>query len=1614
MSATTPGDADELFFDDVVAQYVREPGYVPRTWLEEQVAERLARPSCRYVLLVGEPGVGKSGVVAGLADRNPGWLRYFIRRDSTTPLSGGDAASVLLRIGHQLATRRPQLFDPARLEVVVTQRVASAGPQATVVGVRIEDLSVSPFHRTAIRVEQHVEDLAGRLVGLDVAHATVDPRLLTEDNLQYLALFDPAAVLAASQPDDQVVVLVDAVDEALRFHGGMSVLDWLERSPELPANVRVVLSSRPHPRLATLESVRAGSVELIALDTAAPAVLADTLAFAERLLSVPELAARVPGVGAAAERVARASDGNFAYLRALERGLLAAVDAGNDALLDQLLRLDVLPPGLGPLYSVLLRNARDEIARLGALEVESPRSADDEVTPAWEGAGQRMVAVLAVARAPLTLDQIIRLGSVRVWRSAADSVLQRLRPLLDDVGTAWQFFHQSVAEFLTDPGAPADVGVEPTEWHRRVVRAYRGSVEWPQVDWEAVDDYGLAHLAEHLAETGPQGGSEVIELVTAGLRTAARHRFLTDLPFSQLVATALAHVDPDGPPARVLADTLFLEVVRAHLRGTGSRVAPAVFALMARLGRVAEARARIELLPPGEHRFAATQALVAGASELEGRAGVDLLVAAAAEVPVVDASLFPGMRHREALEAAALALAPHDIDRALELATDAEPDWDPGRVADAVLLAAARVAAPGQAVDLIARMSLGRRSAAAAELAASAAPPERDTLLTLAEQHLDDAAPADRVPALALLVAAGRTEPHAARLLAAATLRTEPAADSDAEPDAFDDAVVLDAAEAVKDADPELAATLLGRLDHSTSPDSWSRIGAVRLWAALGRSERSRALAEDVLAHERDLGWYGPAGAIAELAVAVAGVDDAWAHELADEAEQLIGAAAASVADPFERSRVDGTLGRVARAFRSWAPDRALRTARLMEGGWISGSPWDSFDGRQSALACLGMDASRTDPALARALLEECAPDREPSVVLGRADPRLVRGGLFRPSEDEDPGGPATVRSANFVAYVSNCLSYWFAARERMPFTQPADVARSMQMAPGTSGSTASWASVVAAAVPEVAATDITAAIDLAGWPVDPGERLIAVAGLAAVLAARDDPLATAAMAAVGRAAVALPRYTAELDLTRIDQGPMLTYLDPSARARWEAALLLPPDEDAVAEALTTATGSWYLAATRTAHRVVGYLYGLADEEVDEQDVRGALAAVEGHPDPIQVDAARLAAVWALAPCEAADEIAESIEHPGPALMARLMTGMDVAAAMAAAPDDLPALHRITAVALTADLEVGLATLEAAEPVDPLTGTAALAMLAERAEEPARAAELVLRGLARADGIGNVHLRDDALADLLYPAALCGDVALVSTVARRLLAGDWQMLMAGLQRAVSPLLELAGTGLLDALDSAFRRAQAVLGAAADHVDGVAAPGSRQPALPLVPPAEPAPSGLGGTADRAAAGYLEQDDLPGMSLVQDSADAGPDPGDYAFAACDGLGSGLRAWMAPETGPVWRLVDIRFVFPDAARASAYHAERLLANSELNPPVPDAPPVGEECRVFGGTRPVPMAGIEMTTWFYVFRVGRVVVKLFVAQGPDSVQPLQVGHVEAIARRIVARLGEPGTEYR
>jgi hypothetical protein len=147
----------------------------------------------------------------------------------------------------------------------------------------------------------------------------------------------------------------------------------------------------------------------------------------------------------------------------------------------------------------------------------------------------------------------------------------------------------------------------------------------------------------------------------------------------------------------------------------------------------------------------------------------------------------------------------------------------------------------------------------------------------------------------------------------------------------------------------------------------------------------------------------------------------------------------------------------------------------------------------------------------------------------------------------------------------------------------------------------------------------------------------------------------------------------------------------------------------------------------------------------------------------------------------------------------------------------------------------------------------------------------------------------------------------------------------------------------------------------------------------------------------------------MQLGQDSRLRGADPGDAAFVQCGGQWSGLAAWNGPETAPVSRLVDIRWVFPSSDAAIAYHRATLQTNSEGLPTVAGAPAVGSECHVFGGTTRDPVFGVEITSLMYVFRAGSVVAKLYVAEGDRATQAgtrlsleLARAHAERVLKRI------------
>jgi hypothetical protein len=375
----------------------------------------------------------------------------------------------------------------------------------------------------------------------------------------------------------------------------------------------------------------------VAIDPDSRQVGDDLFGYAEQALGTDTIAATVEAKGIFLDQfqrhAVRRAAGNFLYLSAYARALHDAARRAEDALVLRLLSLDGLPPGLEGLYAFFVETARADLGRLGMLEIRSPATAADALTPAWEGAGQPILGVLTVARDSLTVEELTALGGIRVLPRAVHNVLARLRWLLDLRDGRVAFFHSSVGEFLTSEQARhhhPDCAVDESEWHERIVRHYRGDApSWAVVDWETVGRYGLIHLAEHVIRCRPAVADEAVDLACVGLRRAIRISLGSDRYFVRIVDLAADRAINSFPFTAGLPTVMYLAVVRRQVLRSSRNLAPAVLGLLARMGRTDEALEHLATLRPSRQQFEGMREILRytppGESDDSNRELLDLL-----------------------------------------------------------------------------------------------------------------------------------------------------------------------------------------------------------------------------------------------------------------------------------------------------------------------------------------------------------------------------------------------------------------------------------------------------------------------------------------------------------------------------------------------------------------------------------------------------------------------------------------------------------------------------------------------------------------------------------------------------------------------------------------------------------------------------------------------------------------------------------------------------------------------------------------------------------------------------------------------------------------------------
>jgi hypothetical protein len=714
-----------------------------------------------------------------------------------------------------------------------------------------------------------------------------------------------------------------------------------------------------------------------------------------------------------------------------------------------------------------------------------------------------------------------------------------------------RLFHGSLVEFLVSPAVRDDYpqwAVEPEEWHERIVGSYKsGEPSLADVEWEAVDDYGLRHLPVHVTRSRSRVADQVVDLVRPRLRRAMKARFGADGDFLALTELAADHAVSHMAPARAIPVIFEIGAVVQYLRQTGPQLPPSVLGALAATGRAADAVERIAELSDPMARVRALDEVLRRAPSDSRPSSPELLrrMTDDARCVVAERGHDPVAVKRDAMAIAARAWAPVDHARAVRLAESA--GCSPSTL-DAV----------HRAAGLLDAIQSGR---------ATAYLDLRPGDLVGAEEGLATEPPPGRLRAYARLAVAWQpSDPARADryVRAAATLVNEAVAAElvRTTPKGAEDIIAIlaacaDAARTLTAIRPDVSAALFTRIEQIgmnglTRNALW---GTAKGWLGLGDQAAARRVLDRFVQPALSRSWQGAAD-LAEASALLAPHDPDAARQLADAAWSAIGNAP-PVEDMVAGLLVQGQHASTARALVGHDPQRAVAVARRMR------SPSTHSAGLADRLSVLGELAQAFhdsgDVEGADALLAEClaeggstGPDDVDAMELPY---RAVSGGV--------PANLHFTTEKVWAAYAFNITEQWKGRCADQTFTRPADLVRSVVPGGDSIGSPYSWDRAVRALC-----------LSAAHWPgiaavADPVERGIALAAMAA--AARDRGAQAEAADLAGQAVqviAGIPQYAWKAPMGQIDPDGVADHLLPDQRARFEAALVRTVDPRAVVNPL--------------------------------------------------------------------------------------------------------------------------------------------------------------------------------------------------------------------------------------------------------------------------------------------------------------------------------------------------------------------------------------------------------------------------------------------------------------
>lgn len=423
--------------------------FTGRTWLLPYILKWLDQSNDRMFILQGKPGSGKSTIIAWLAGAGP------------SP-ADANARSQLERIRSRIGATH--FCDAASGNTDPRTFAKDMAEQLTRNVKGFSDaLKVTLADRIQINIEQIIGTVhTGSIVtGIDIRQLNLG-KLGGEESFNR-ALRDPLKELYARGYHEPMLLLVDALNEALTYTDSINIVHLLAKLADLPDSIRVMVTTRPDRQVLHLYN----KFKPFDIISDAPTDENDVRFYVyERLAALNDKQRDL-----LADRISQASEGIFLYAHMVlgDSDLMMRLSGISD------LAVTPLPKGLSGLYTDFLNR------ELGKDIIQ------------WLDIREPVLGLIVVAQgAGLSRVQIENIIGKDV-RTTLEISKQYLDGDLPD--GPFRPFHKSFTDFLLDDKENIYYHIDATRIHRQIADYY-----WKlyNANWNDCDSYGLRYLAIHL------------------------------------------------------------------------------------------------------------------------------------------------------------------------------------------------------------------------------------------------------------------------------------------------------------------------------------------------------------------------------------------------------------------------------------------------------------------------------------------------------------------------------------------------------------------------------------------------------------------------------------------------------------------------------------------------------------------------------------------------------------------------------------------------------------------------------------------------------------------------------------------------------------------------------------------------------------------------------------------------------------------------------------------------------------------------------------------------------------------------------------------------------------